>query len=209
MISALLTFLAGIIIAMISTLGYGGIILVMAIESACIPLPSEVIMPFSGYLVSTGRFELWLVSLAGTVGCVLGSIVAYGVGYYGGRSMIEKYGRYILISKKDLEMADEWFRNWGGLMTFVSRLLPAIRTFISLPAGIARMPFGRFVLYTFLGSFPWCWGLAWVGQKMGEHWDFLGPYFHKFDLVIAAALVTGVIWWIRRHWRHLKEEGSV
>src|ERR1043166_1491076 len=156
MIARILEILSGIIVATILFLGYPGIVLLMAIESACIPLPSEIIMPFSGYLVSTGQMNLWLVALAGAVGCVLGSLVAYWVGSKGGRPLIEKYGRYILVSPHDLDMADRWFAKRGEIIVFVSRMLPAIRTFIAFPAGVARMNLKRFIIYTFAGSFPWC-----------------------------------------------------
>ena len=168
MIAKIISILSGLIIATISTLGYGGIVLLMAIESACIPLPSEIIMPFSGYLVSRGEMNLWLVGIAGAVGCVVGSIVAYYIGMYGGRPFIEKYGRYILLSRHDLDLADRWFAKHGEAIVFVSRLLPAVRTFIAFPAGVARMNMTRFIVYTFAGSLPWCLGLAYVGQKLGE-----------------------------------------
>ena len=209
MISKILELLSGIIVATIATLGYSGIVLLMAIESACIPLPSEIIMPFSGYLVSTGQMNLWLVALAGAVGCVLGSLVAYWVGSKGGRPLIEKYGRYVLVSPHDLDMADRWFASRGEIIVFVSRLLPAIRTFIAFPAGVARMNLKRFVLYTFAGSLPWCLGLAYVGQKLGEKWnkdDTLKTWFHRFDFLIGIAAVLLVSWWIWRHVKHLRTE---
>src|SRR5947209_13310510 len=176
----------------------------MGIESACIPLPSEIIMPFSGYLVYTGRFNLWAVSVAGAAGCVLGSLVAYYVGMYGGRPFIEQYGRYVLISLHDLNVADRWFARRGELIVFASRLLPVIRTFIAFPAGVARMNLKRFVIYTFAGSLPWCLALAYVGQKLGEQWDkseTLKSLFHRFDFVIGILFVLFVAWWI---WRHVK-----
>src|SRR3989475_1355651 len=152
MIGRIIEILSAFIVATISTLGYSGIVLLMAIESACIPLPSEVIMPFSGYLVSTGKMNLWAVALAGAVGCVLGSLVAYWVGMYGGRPLIEKYGRFVLISHHDLDLADRWFGRYGEAIVFTSRLLPVIRTFIAFPAGVARMNLTRLVIYTFAGS---------------------------------------------------------
>ncbi len=189
------------IISTISALGYGGIILLMAIESANIPLPSEIIMPFSGFLVAQGQFNLYLVALAGALGCVLGSAFSYWLGLIGGRPLIERYGRYILISHHDLDLTDSWFKKRGELTVFFGRLLPIVRTFISFPAGIARMNFGRFILYSFLGSLPWCLLLAFIGQKMGENWENLRSIFHQFDYVILALIVLLVIWWI---WRHLK-----
>jgi membrane protein DedA with SNARE-associated domain len=209
MIARLLEILSGFIVAVISTLGYSGIVLLMAIESACIPLPSEIIMPFSGYLVSTGQMNLWIVSLAGAVGCVVGSLVAYWVGMKGGRPLIEKYGRYVLVSRHDLDMADRWFEKRGEIIVFVSRMLPAIRTFIAFPAGVARMNLKRFVIYTFAGSFPWCLGLAYIGQKLGEKWnkdDTLKTWFHRFDFLIGIVAVILIVWWIWRHVGHLRKE---
>lgn len=206
MLNSLFSSLAQFVIAVISSSGYSGIALLMAIESACIPLPSEVIMPFSGYLVSRGRFNLGLVSLAGAIGCVIGSAVAYAVGRYGGREFILKYGKFVLISRKDVERSDRWFARYGQAVVFFSRLLPVIRTFISLPAGVARMPFGRFLVLTFLGSYPWCYALAWGGRKLGENWTALGGWFHKFDIAIAATGAITLVFLIVRHVRHLREE---
>src|SRR5229473_7534293 len=209
MMGRIIEILSIVIVATISRLGYAGIILLMAIESACIPLPSEIIMPFSGALVARGEFNLWLVGLAGAFGCVLGSLVAYWVGMYGGRPLAEKYGRYLLISRHDLDLADRWFDRFGEVIVFASRLLPAIRTFIAFPAGVARMDLKKFVIYTFAGSLPWCLGLAYVGQKLGEKWDkdpMLKTLFHRFDFVIGIALVALVAWWVWRHLRHLRRE---
>src|SRR5258708_3564342 len=209
MIARLLEFMSWLVIITISSLGYFGVVLLMAIESACIPLPSEIIMPFSGYLVSTGQLNLWGVALAGAVGCVVGSLVAYWVGMYGGRPLIEKYGRYVLLSRHDLDLADRWFASHGEIIVFVSRLLPAIRTFIAFPAGVARMNLTRFVIYTFAGSLPWCLGLAYVGQKLGEKWnkdDTLKTWFHRFDFLIGVVILLAVVWWVWRHIRHSREE---
>jgi len=201
MLEKLIGILAGWIIMIISSLGYGGVILLMGIESACIPLPSEVIMPFAGYLVYTGELNLWGVALAGAAGCVLGSIPAYYLGAYGGRVMIEKYGRYMLISQQDLHFADRAFEKYGEIIIFIGRLLPVVRTFIAFPAGIARMNMTRFVIYTFSGSFIWCLLLAFAGMKLGEHWETLGVYFHEFHYVIAVVGLVFAIWYV---WRHLK-----
>jgi membrane protein DedA with SNARE-associated domain len=149
-------------------------------------------MPFSGYLVSTGRFDLNLVAIAGAIGCLLGSYVAYFVGLSGGRRLLLKYGRYILIAPHEVELADRFFDRWGAHAVFISRLLPVVRTFIALPAGIARMRLMPFTIYTLLGSYLWCLGLAWAGMKLGQHWDQLGPYFHRFDGAIAVVLVVGI-----------------
>jgi membrane protein DedA with SNARE-associated domain len=209
MIGKIIELLSVLIVATISRLGYAGVVLLMAIESACIPLPSEIIMPFSGALVARGEFNLWLVGLAGAVGCVLGSLVAYWVGMYGGRPFVEKYGRYVLVSHHDLDLADRWFERFGEVIVFASRLLPAIRTFIAFPAGVARMNIKKFVIYTFAGSLPWCIGLAYVGQRLGEKWDkdpTLKNLFHRFDFIIGIVVALAAAWWIWRHIKHLRED---
>jgi membrane protein DedA with SNARE-associated domain len=174
----------------------------MAIESACIPLPSELIMPFAGYLVFEGTMKLFWVATAGAIGCNLGSLVAYEIGCYGGRPLVERYGRWILMGKRELDWADRFFARRGYLAVFIARLLPVIRTFIALPAGIARMPRVRFHVYTFLGSWPWCFGLAWIGMKLGENWRELGKYLHKFDAVIVVVLAVGIVWFVWSHWQN-------
>lgn len=202
MVTTIVKILGGFIVAFISGSGYIGVTLLMAIESACIPLPSEVIMPFSGYLVSAGRFSLWGVAVAGALGCNLGSIAAYFVGAVGGRPLVERYGHYVLVTHHDLEMADRFFARYGDWAVFIARLLPVVRTFIALPAGISRMNFARFNIYTFLGSLPWCLALAYAGMKLGERWENLGPYFHHFDAVFLILIVVGAIWFIRNRWKN-------
>jgi membrane protein DedA with SNARE-associated domain len=205
LLDAIIAPLATLIITTISSIGYVGIVILMAIESACIPLPSEIIMPFSGYLVSTGRFDLLLVATAGAIGCNVGSTIAYMVGYYGGRPLVEKWGGYVLISRQDLAWVEGFFARFGSVTVFISRLLPVVRTFIALPAGIARMSQPKFQLYTFLGSWPWCYALAYVGQKLGERWNSdpsLRDFMHRFDAVIIVVIVIAVIWYIRRRWKH-------
>ncbi len=204
MIEKLIAALAGFVIAVISRFQYVGITLLMAVESACVPLPSEIIMPFSGYLVSRGELRLWLVSLAGAAGCVIGSWLAYVIGAWGGRPLVERYGKYLLVSHRDLDLADRWFQRHGDITIFIGRLLPVVRTFIAFPAGVARMPLWRFTAYTFLGSLIWCWGLAWIGVKLGEHWDTLGVYFHRFDAVIVALIALGAGLYVWRHVRHAR-----
>jgi membrane protein DedA with SNARE-associated domain len=199
-IEAIISILSRFVINTISTFGYTGILVTMAIESACIPLPSEIIMPFSGYLVSTGQFTMLGVTLAGAIGNVVGSIVAYYAGVWGGRPFVERYGPYMLISHKDLDRADRWFARHGESTVFFSRMLPVVRTFISLPAGIARMNFTRFVVFTFLGALPWCYLLAYIGVKMGEKWEHLRDYFHQFDIVIGLCLAIAAGYFIWSHW---------
>ena len=186
-ISVLVTW----VVEVISAAGYFGVVLLMAIESACIPLPSELIMPFAGYLVSTGRYSLQLVALAGALGCLLGSYVAYYIGAFGGRWFLLRYGRWVLIAPHEIEIADRFFDRWGAPAVFFSRMLPVVRTFIAFPAGVARMRLMPFTIYTLAGSYPWCLTLAYLGMKLGQNWDTLGPYFHRFDSVIAALLVLG------------------
>jgi len=206
MIEHILLALAGFIKAVISSLGYPGIMVLMGIESACIPLPSEVIMPFAGYLVYSGRFSsLAVVATLGAIGCNLGSILAYEVGAYGGRPLIERFGKYILMNRHDLDVSEHFFKKYGSITVFLGRLLPVVRTFIALPAGIARMPRGKFHLYTFAGSWPWCYVLAYVGYKLGEHWDTdprLKQWMHRFDAIIVLVLAIGVVYFVQSHWRN-------
>ena len=178
----------------------------MAIESACVPLPSEIIMPFAGYLVFAGKFTLIGITLAGSIGSVAGSLLAYWVGYYGGRPAAEKYGRYILVTKHDLDIADNFFTKYGKSAIFFSRMLPVVRTFISLPAGVTKMNFWQFVVYTFLSSVPWCFFLGYIGFKTGENWATLGTYFHKADILIGVLIAIGIFWFIRRHMKIIKDE---
>ncbi|MET0270989.1 MAG: DedA family protein [Sphingomonas sp.] len=189
------------IVAFISATGYLGIVLLMAIESACIPLPSEVIMPFSGYLVSIGRFDLLLVATAGAIGCNVGSILPYEAGRRGGRLVVERWGRYALVDLHDLERAERFFARFGSLAVLIGRLLPVVRSFIALPAGVARMPLAKFHVYTFIGSWPWCFGLAWVGRELGEHWNSdprIKALFHRADLLIGVAIALGVGYFLYR-----------
>ncbi|WP_027718861.1 DedA family protein [Desulfovirgula thermocuniculi] len=180
------------LVAFIADLGYWGIAIGMALESANIPLPSEVILPFGGYLASTGRLSFFWAAMAGTLGGTVGSIVSYFIGLWGGRPFLLRYGRYLGINRHHLELAERWFYRYGEATVFFTRLLPVVRTFISLPAGMSAMNFPRFVLYTFLGSLPWSFFLTYLGFKMGQHWEDLRFWFHRFDLLlvllVAAAL---------------------
>ena len=205
MIAHILEIVGAWIVSVISAGGYGGVMLLMAIESACIPLPSEIIMPFSGYLVYTGRFSLLAVATWGAIGCNLGSVLAYEVGYFGGRPLVERFGRYIFLSQRELSIADRFFERRGSLAVLIARLLPVIRTFIALPAGIARMPRVKFHIYTFIGSWPWCFALAYIGMRLGEQWDKdarLKMWFHRLDAVILAVIVIAVIYFV---WAHVQD----
>src|SRR5438874_2089846 len=190
------------------TLGLAGIVVAMALESCCIPLPSEIVMPLAGVMFVEGKLlagvNFWLglvlLALAGAIGCLIGSSAAYGIGYAGGRPLMLKYGRYVLISQHDADMADRFFQKWGGATAFFSRLMPIVRTYISLPAGITKMPFIKFCIYTFLGSFPWCFLLAYVGTVVGNNLSVLTPIFRSFEVVIIIALVILLVLYI---WRHI------
>ena len=195
---------ANFIIAVISAGGYAGIALLMGIESACIPLPSEIIMPFAGYLVHTGQLKLLWVATAGAIGCNLGSIPAYWLGAWGGRPAVERFGRYILLSRHDLDRTEHFFKRFGGITVLLGRLLPVVRTFIALPAGIGRMPQLRFHIYTFIGSWPWCYVLAYVGMKLGDKWDSdprFKEIFHRFHLAVEVALLAAIIFFVYTHWK--------
>ena len=204
MTEKILAVLASFIIAVISATGYLGIALLMGIESACIPLPSEIIMPFSGYLVYSGRFQLLWVATAGAIGCNLGSAVAYWIGAHGGRPMVERFGKYVLLSRHDLDRTTHFFLKYGSITVFLARLLPVVRTFIALPAGIAKMPLLRFHIYTFLGSWPWCFVLAYVGMRLGRSWETdprFKEVFHRFHLGVEAVLLAAIVWFVWSHWK--------
>ena len=199
MLSALEEIIIPALESLYAQMGYLGVMVAMAIESACIPLPSEIIMPMAGWMVYRGVFDLWTVAVFATVGNTLGSSIAYWVGYLGGRPFLERYGRYLLISQHDLEMADRWFARYGEGTVFFSRLLPVVRTFISFPAGVARMHFGRFVVYSTMGAFPWVLALAYAGKLMGDNWVTVRQVLHNFDYPILAVIAAGIAFYIYRH----------
>ena len=180
----------------------------MAIESACIPLPSELIMPLAGWILikeqSLGAAHTLVAGIYGALGCTIGSVVAYVVGMWGGRPFLDKYGRYILISRHDLDLAERWFDRSGSWAIFVSRLLPVVRTFISLPAGIARMHLVKFLVYTFVGSFIWCAGFAYGGYLLGEHWEQIRTIMRPIDPVFIVLIIALIALYIWRHVRHFK-----
>lgn len=199
------------IITIIASLGYSGVVLLMTLESACIPVPSEIILTFSGFLVATGRFELLWVAVAAAVGNNIGSMIAYAVGYYGGRPLAHRYGRWLLIAPADLDGAEAWFRRHGDATVLICRLLPIVRTYVALPAGVVRMPLLRFHFYTFIGSLAWGFLLSYIGFRLGENWNQIAPYFHRFDLIWAPLLIiaVGLAAWhhVRRFRRKLRDEG--
>lgn len=205
MTEKILALLVPWITGLISLIGYPGVALLMAIESACIPLPSEIIMPFAGYLVYTGRFNLFWVATAGAIGCNIGSAVVYWIGAYGGRPMVERFGSYVLLSRKDLDRTTAFFERRGSITVLIARILPVVRTFIALPAGIARMPQRRFHIYTFVGSWPWCFVLAYAGMKLGKAWNTdprLKNVLHRSDAAILVLLGVAFVWFVWSHWQH-------
>ena len=189
--------------------GYVGVVIAMTIESCAIPLPSELILPFAGWSVSRGLVEpltsspwsYWGAVLAGVLGNTIGSLASYAIGAYGGRPLVERYGKYVLISAHDLELAERWFARFGELTVFFSRMLPIVRTFISLPAGVARMPFWRFTVLTTLGCIPWILMLTLIGREVGDNWEDWKDKLHYVDYAVAALIVLGVIWLLIRRRR--------
>ena len=191
---------------LLQSIGWFGVVVIMALESANIPIPSEVTMPLSGWMLVQARGlsalqALLLGGLWGAVGCTVGSIVSYALGAWGGRPLVERYGKYIMVNEEDLEKADRWFARWGDWAAFISRLLPIIRTFISFPAGVVRMNFPRFTIYSFVGSFIWCGLLALGGYYFGEHWEELRAIMRPFDIPIAIAILAGLGYYIYHHVR--------
>ena len=191
--------------------GYAGIAALMGIESACIPLPSEIIMPFAGYLIFPGRFSLLAVATAGAIGCNVGSLIAYWIGAIGGRPLVERYGKWVLMNHHDLDRMTHFFEKYGAITVLLARMLPVVRTFIAFPAGIAKMSQTKFHLYTFIGSWPWCFGLAYVGMKLGEKWHTDPRFhqaFHRFHLVVEVALLAAIVWFVWSHIRRSKASAA-
>jgi membrane protein DedA with SNARE-associated domain len=197
--------LIAILIALISSGGYTTVVLLMAIQSACIPIPSEVIMPLAGYALAHTQMQLILLATLASLASNLGSIPAYWVGARGGRPMVERYGRYLLLSKRDLDMADKFFSRYGSITVLLGRMLPIVRTFIAFPAGIARMNQVRFHIYTFIGSFPWCYVLAYIGMKLGARWNTdprFKAFFDRFHHSVEIVLLVAIAYFIWTHWQN-------
>jgi membrane protein DedA with SNARE-associated domain len=192
----ILQTLSDFIISVIEQSGYAGVFVGMTLESVGLPIPSEVIMPFAGYVVWEGGLTLIGVTLAGTLGCLAGSLIAYYIGLWGGRPLLERYGKYVLISKRELDLADRWFGKYGDRAVFVSRLLPVVRTYISFPAGIVNMDVKKFSLYTVLGSLPWCFGLAYIGVLLGPHWEDIKGLFVYLDVLVIVGIIALVVYLI-------------
>jgi membrane protein DedA with SNARE-associated domain len=187
--------LSGYITQFISAIGYAGVFILMTLESAALPVPSEVVMPFAGYLAYQGTFNLFLISIIGAVGCTVGSVLSYYVGFKGGRPFIEKYGKYLFIERSRMELAETWFKKYGDRAVFFSRLLPVVRTFISLPAGIGKYDLKKLITFSFIGSLPWCFALAYIGFSLGPFWNKIIGFFNGLDIIVVAAIIIVALYY--------------
>ena len=197
--------LIALIVGAIAAGGYASVAILMAIQSACIPIPSEVIMPLAGYALAHTQLDLILLATVASLASNLGSIPAYWVGAHGGRPMVERYGSYLLLSRRDLDLVDRFFARFGSITVLIGRMLPIVRTFIAFPAGVAKMNQLRFHLYTFIGSWPWCYALAYVGMKLGASWNSNPRFqevFHRFHLAVEVVIIAGFLWFVISHWKN-------
>ena len=203
--------IVALLVGLITAGGYVSVVLLMAIQSACIPIPSEVIMPLAGYALAHTQLQLVLLATVASLASNLGSIPAYWVGARGGRPMVERYGSFVLLSRHDLDLVDHYFNRFGSITVLVGRMLPIVRTFIAFPAGVAKMNQFRFHLYTFLGSWPWCYALAYVGMKLGTQWNTNPRFqetFHRFHLAVELVILAGLVWFVSSHWKNRIRTGS-
>jgi len=204
----MIEILTNFIIHLIESTGYLGIFILMTLESALIPIPSEVTMPFAGFLVSQGKLNFWLVVLMGAFGNLLGSLIAYGIGYYLEEhviiKLIKKYGKFLLLTVHEYERSVNWLKKYGEYVAFFSRLLPAVRTFISLPAGLSEMNIWKFSFYTFLGSFIWSVFLTYIGVYFGKEWHALEPYYRKVEIFLAIIFIIAFFWYINHKLKIIK-----
>lgn len=198
--------LTSFIVQVIGSTGYAGIFVLMAIEGSFIPLPSEIILPFSGFLASEGRFSIWMIAFVGAVGNIVGTLFTYAIARYLGLPFLVKYGRYVLVSRHDIEMAHRLFEKYGVAIIFISRMIPGIRGFLPIPAGIAKMRLVPFVLFVFVGSFFWSLLLTYIGFVIGEHWEIFGRYAHDAGTLLVFLMFIAVGWWLRRQFRQLRKE---
>jgi membrane protein DedA with SNARE-associated domain len=203
--------LIALLVGFISSGGYASVVLLMAIQSACIPIPSEVIMPLAGYALAHTQWQLILLATVASLASNLGSIPAYWVGARGGRPMVERYGSFVLLSRRDLDLVDRFFDHYGSITVLIGRMLPIIRTFIAFPAGVAKMNQLRFHIYTFIGSWPWCYALAYVGMKLGAKWNTdprFKAVFNRFHLSVEIVLAIGIVWFVISHWKNRVREAA-
>lgn len=204
-LGGMITKLSALLLGLSAGAAYTVVFLLMALQSACIPIPSEVIMPFAGYKLGHGWMDLVVLATVASLASNLGSIPAYYLGAKGGRPMVERYGRFILLNRHDLDLADRFFAKFGSIAVLIGRMLPIVRTFIAFPAGIAKMNQVRFHIYTFIGSWPWCFVLAYIGMKLGDHWDSdprFKAVFHRFQLGVELVIVVGFVWFVWTHWKN-------
>ncbi len=205
MITNILTYLVTLIIHIISSLGYGGVILLMTLHSMAIPVPSEVVIPFAGFLVSTGRFNYFAVVLSGTLGNLIGASLIYALIYNKGRNFLLRYEKFLFISQNEVELAEKFFHRFGSVAIFFGRCIPIVATFISIPAGLARVKYWKFATFTVLGAIIWNLVLTYIGMKLGENWIVLREKLHGAELVIAGLIVVGIVFWV---WRHLRNRSK-
>jgi membrane protein DedA with SNARE-associated domain len=197
--------LIALFVSLIASGGYVSVVILMAIQSACIPIPSEVIMPLAGYALAHSQLDLIILATVASLASNLGSIPAYWVGARGGRPMVERYGSYLLLSRHDLDRVDHFFNRFGSITVLIGRMLPIVRTFIAFPAGVAKMNQLRFHIYTFIGSWPWCYALAWVGMKLGATWNTdprFKAIFHRFHVAVELVIVVAFVWFVASHWKN-------
>jgi len=194
-----------LLVAFIVGGGYLSVALLMAIQSACVPIPSEVIMPFAGFVLAHSQWQLIALATVASLASNIGSIPAYWVGAWGGRPMVERFGGYVLLSRRDLDLVDHFFAKYGSITVLIGRMLPIVRTFIALPAGVAKMNQTRFHIYTFVGSWPWCYALAYVGMRLGATWNSnpqFKAFFNRFHHAVEAVLLIGIVWFVWTHWKN-------
>jgi membrane protein DedA with SNARE-associated domain len=200
-VTRVMGFIGTLAVETISSLGYLGVFCLMVLESMVVPIPSELVMPFAGFLASQGRFSMAGVIIVSTLGSIAGSLISYYIGMFGGREIVERWGRYLLVSRKDLDKTHSWFANRGESTIFVARLIPVVRHLISIPAGVARMNLGKFILFTVLGAGIWNSFLAYLGYALGENWESVRRYTEPLSIVMAVAIVALGVWFV---WRHFK-----
>jgi len=197
--------LIALLVAFIKAGGYSSVALLMAIQSTCVPIPSEVIMPFAGFVLAHSQWDLIILATVASLASNIGSIPAYWVGAKGGRPMVERFGGYVLLSRRDLDLVHNFFDKYGSITVLIGRMLPIVRTFIALPAGVAKMNLVRFHIYTFIGSWPWCYALAYIGMRLGSTWNTnpqFKEFFHRFHLGVEVVLFAGIVWFVWSHWKN-------
>ena len=206
--TAIVHEITSLIITIVDTAGYPGIFFLMALEGSFIPVPSEIILPFSGYLASEGRFSIWAIAFVGALGNIVGTLFTYMVARYLGLPFLYKYGKYVLVTRRDIEHAHRLFQNYGVPIIFLTRLVPGIRGFLPIPAGIARMNIPLFAAYVFIGSFLWSLLLTYIGVVVGKNWEVFSGYVHEVGTAAVILMIAVAFWWFRRQYMQLRKENS-